>query len=348
MKTSLQNLGAGLLLPLAALSALLPAEAHGNVLFALLWLVGLLLLALPAALLEAALVRRSQQWPLAGMAVLTREADAKTFWRKLSGLALLLTLSLLACSLIRLDSLSPESVPVPLLVPGAVLLLALLLVWVGFERVLLPAGVVALFAVVAVGVSSGVSLQASWPGTQGMAQALLLALLASGAGLGIYAWLAQRTLDATRALPAILPFWAGQAVAGTAVILLGVPAQPGAFAACAQVVPVLAAAALLLQLATAQGQARGWARLPALLISAGVVAVWLVLYAFSPLLDRVLPVLWWLVLVGQCVFVGWVMKISHVRKALNFESEAAYNLWRVAVRLLLPLLSLWALVMWAS
>lgn len=44
------------------------------------------------------------------------------------------------------------------------------------------------------------------------------------------------------------------------------------------------------------------------------------------------------------VFVGWMMKISHLRKAINFSSEAFYNIWRIAVRIILPLAILMALV----
>jgi SNF family Na+-dependent transporter len=36
------------------------------------------------------------------------------------------------------------------------------------------------------------------------------------------------------------------------------------------------------------------------------------------------------------LFAGWIMKISHLRKSMNFSSEAFYNLWRIAVRVVLP------------
>ena len=42
-----------------------------------------------------------------------------------------------------------------------------------------------------------------------------------------------------------------------------------------------------------------------------------------------------------CIFAGWTMKISHLRKLLNLPSEFIYNLWRVAVRILIPLSLLW-------
>lgn len=50
-----------------------------------------------------------------------------------------------------------------------------------------------------------------------------------------------------------------------------------------------------------------------------------------------------LVLFGLAVFAGWVMKISHARKELALPNEGLYNLWRVAVRIALPLSVLWVL-----
>jgi len=36
------------------------------------------------------------------------------------------------------------------------------------------------------------------------------------------------------------------------------------------------------------------------------------------------------------LFAGWIMKISHLRKSMNFSSETFYNIWRIAVRVVLP------------
>ncbi len=33
------------------------------------------------------------------------------------------------------------------------------------------------------------------------------------------------------------------------------------------------------------------------------------------------------------IFAGWIMKISHLRKSMNFSNEAFYNIWRIAVRI---------------
>ena len=51
-----------------------------------------------------------------------------------------------------------------------------------------------------------------------------------------------------------------------------------------------------------------------------------------------------LVLLVLTVYGGWVMKISHARKELELPSEALYNLWRVAVRILCPLVIILVLV----
>jgi len=50
--------------------------------------------------------------------------------------------------------------------------------------------------------------------------------------------------------------------------------------------------------------------------------------------------------VWLAVFAGWQMKISHLRKSLNFSSEGLYNLWRIAVRIIVPLAVVLAIVGW--
>lgn len=44
-----------------------------------------------------------------------------------------------------------------------------------------------------------------------------------------------------------------------------------------------------------------------------------------------------LVMAGFAIFAGWVMKISHARKELALPNEGIYNVWRVAVRIVVPL-----------
>ena len=38
------------------------------------------------------------------------------------------------------------------------------------------------------------------------------------------------------------------------------------------------------------------------------------------------------------------MKISHLRKSMNFSHEAFYNIWRIAVRVVLPVSIVLAIV----
>lgn len=90
-------------------------------------------------------------------------------------------------------------------------------------------------------------------------------------------------------------------------------------------------------------------RLPAVLLTfvpAVILAelVWLA-GAMAALrnLQLALGLLLLLVLLGYALFAGWVMKISHARKELALPAEGLYNLWRVAVRIALPLAILWVL-----
>ena len=66
----------------------LPGHEH-HLTYALVWLLFMVITGLPLTFVEAALVRRSQQLPLQGLAPITRDADAATFWRLLAPMALL-------------------------------------------------------------------------------------------------------------------------------------------------------------------------------------------------------------------------------------------------------------------
>lgn len=61
------------------------------------------------------------------------------------------------------------------------------------------------------------------------------------------------------------------------------------------------------------------------------------------LLLKVLSLLLLLVALGFLLFAGWIMKVSHARKELSLPNEGLYNLWRVAVRIALPLAIFWVL-----
>ncbi|MCP5775362.1 hypothetical protein NL389_36625, partial [Klebsiella pneumoniae] len=69
-----------------------------------------------------------------------------------------------------------------------------------------------------------------------------------------------------------------------------------------------------------------------------VVAVTLIwaIPNLSPIFNVVLLVWGLLICLIYALFAGWIMKISHLRKSMNFSSEAFYNIWRIAVRVVLP------------
>jgi SNF family Na+-dependent transporter len=85
---------------------------------------------------------------------------------------------------------------------------------------------------------------------------------------------------------------------------------------------------------------KGYSRPVALGVAVAGTGV-LTFAATQPTFSIVVQLLALLPLLGLSLFVGWIMKISHVRKALNLPSEGLYNLWRVMVRLVVPGLCLW-------
>jgi hypothetical protein len=87
----------------------------------------------------------------------------------------------------------------------------------------------------------------------------------------------------------------------------------------------------------------------------GLLVSLIITFAVALLLVVAIPTAWLvgiLVIISSIavlslsVFAGWQMKISHLRKSLNFSNEAVYNLWRVAIRLVVPLALLLALIGW--
>jgi SNF family Na+-dependent transporter len=198
-------------------------------------------------------------------------------------------------------------------------------------------------------------------------EAFRLALLGFGGGLGV-AWLGGMRLErevglgrlalgmvavqvflAALLLLALAPFVAASVIkAQTGVHLIA----SGSSAWMLLVAVILLGLITLLLLAEPlllRLREKGLAAIPAVvLVFAGAAAlaeaVWFLGSADGLHgLTRVLGVLLLLVLAVLSVFTGWGMKISHARKELALPSEAIYNVWRVAVRLVVPLAILWVL-----
>lgn len=199
-------------------------------------------------------------------------------------------------------------------------------------------------------------------------EALRLALLGGGGGLGVL-WLAGMRLDQDAPLGRLaLAMLALQVVLGLLLMLAVAPflaALQVNVASGTDIVPTgpavwMVLGGLLLLALLAQGQvaepvllrlaeggmarpvAVAWVFVAAALLAA---ATWLFGAAAGlGVLVRALALLLLAVLACLSVFAGWGMKISHARKTLALPSEGVYNLWRVAVRLAVPLAILWVVL----
>ena len=162
--------------------------------------------------------------------------------------------------------------------------------------------------------------------------ATILALVASGLGLGLY-W-QTNTLHAkeSAATQAVFPIWIAQLFAVIAFGFFAVSTQIPAFVLC---FAAISSAALLLQLAKEQLSQRNIAPVLQYIIILLALLVWAIPNITT--IFNSIVMLWGLVIcLIYAVFVGWIMKISHLRKSMNFSSEAFYNIWRIAVRVVLP------------
>jgi hypothetical protein len=171
--------------------------------------------------------------------------------------------------------------------------------------------------------------------------ATVLALVASGLGMGLY-W--QTSLVQAKqqdvASKTVLPIWTAQLVAVLAFAYFAVAAQ---LPVIALLVATIAGAALLLQLAREQLAQRQMMVVVQWAIVVAAVLIWAIPEITA--IFNIVLVLWGLVIcLIYAIFVGWIMKISHLRKAMNFSNELFYNVWRIAVRIVLPLSILLAIV----
>jgi SNF family Na+-dependent transporter len=197
--------------------------------------------------------------------------------------------------------------------------------------------------------------------------AFRLALLSFGGGLGV-AWLGGMRLAreaglgrlalgtvaaqfflAALLLLALAPFVAASVLKEQTGVQLMASGSSAWMLLVAVILLALLALLLVAEPLLLRLREKGLAPMPAvaLVFVAGAAlaeAVWFIGRAEGlHRLTSVLGALLLLVLLVLSVFGGWGMKISHARKELALPSEAIYNVWRVAVRLAVPLAILWAL-----
>lgn len=359
------------LLPLLLFRWFAPASI-GEIDFWLLWLLAMVLVALPVIYAEIALAYRSVEGPLAGMQKLTREADVSPIWRSFGWLAALVSIVIAAlvisgASTGILSALTElNSVPdVPsFAVAAGLMVIAVLLSLLGVAP--LPIGLGSMVIGLLLGFANGVP-NAGFAMTDisltEWARAVALALVSVGAGTGLY-WFGQNlvskqtvtAVEATnqqannraatreyRATKLVLPIWVLQLLIGVVALFTSGMSLPP----IGQLLywgGVLFVASYLLHYSTQQ-----------LTHKFGLLVSLIITFAVALLLVVAIPTAWLvgiLVIISSIavlllsVFAGWQMKISHLRKSLNFSNEAVYNLWRVAIRLVVPLALLLALVGW--
>ena len=314
--------------------------------FWLLWLGTMLILALPVCYLEIALAKRSKTTAVQALSSLTRDADASPKWRLVGWLAVVF-IPFLAGGML---SAAAQYVGVHALNNGSHSLILAVLAVIAFAFSFIPRQflvIVTALAVIASLIVANVMGTAlpEWKMTalefSEWGNATVLALVASGLGLGLY-W--QSSLPAVKqqdiATKTVFPIWIAQLLAVIAFAYFAAKAQ---IPALALVVGLVAAAALLVQMAREQLQQRQLAVIVQWAVLAIAVLVW-TLNAVVPVLNIALLVWGLIICLIYAIFAGWIMKISHLRKSMNFRSEVFYNIWRIAVRIVLPLSIVLALV----
>jgi len=361
------------LLPLLLFRWFAPASI-GEIDFWLLWLLAMLLVSLPVVYAEIALAYRSAEAPLAGMQKLTREADASTFWRSFGWLAALVSILIAAlvisgagtgilAALTELNSV--PNIP-SFAIAAGLMVIAVLLSLLGVAP--LPIGLGLMLIGLLLGVANGlpnIAFAMTDVSLSEWARAVALALVSVGAGTGLY-WFGQNLISkqtvtavgtdnhnaqttrnsaapAYRATKLVLPIWVLQLVVGVVALFISGMALPP-IGQLSYWIGVVFVASYLLHYSSQQ-LAHKFGLLVSVVLTF-VLALLLVVAIPTNWLVGILVIISSIAVLLLSVFAGWQMKISHLRKSLNFDNEAFYNLWRVAIRLIVPLALLLALIGW--
>lgn len=349
----------------------------GQIDFWLLWLLAMILVSLPVVYSEIALAYRSVDAPLAGMQKLTREADVSPIWRSYGWLAAIVAIVIaalvisgastgLVSALTELNSV--PNLPNFALAAGLVVIVVLLSL---LGATTLPIGLGLIVIGLVLGFANGlpnIDFAMTSINLSEWSRAVALALVSVGAGTGLY-WFAQNLANkqaitavsadqydnvatntmanraniSYRASKLVLPIWLLQLVVGV-IALLTSSLSLTPLGQLAYWFGVLFVASYLLHYSTQQ-LAHKFGLLVSIVLSLVLVAI----------LAIAVPTLWLvalLVIISSIavlllsVFAGWQMKISHLRKSLNFSREGFYNLWRIAIRLIVPLAMILAFIGW--
>lgn len=309
------------------------------------WLLCMVILALPFTLLEVALAKRSKAPPLPALMVLTREADSKPAWRLVSwlsagALALLAGGLLYQSSAMIFGAMANQPTVAMTYLPFGMLLAGIILSFLQRSILVLIAGLAIMAAAIISFLNTGT---AQWQWTafslHEWGYAVTLALVTSALGLGIY-WQLNTADQYERATQTALPIWVAQLAGGLVVALT--QGFHGNIALWLYSVALLTTGAFIIGLLREQLKTRGLnITIQWLFIAVGLL-VWLI--PLQTILVSLMVILGLTACLVHTLFTGWQMKISHLRKALNFSYEGVYNLWRIAIRIIIPLAIIIAIV----
>ncbi|MGP5202081.1 hypothetical protein ACTXKB_04890 [Psychrobacter aquimaris] len=362
------------LLPLLLFRWFAPASI-GEIDFWLLWLLAMVLVSLPVVYAEIALAYRSVDAPLAGMQKLTREADASPIWRSFGWLAALVSIMIAALVisgartgvLAALTELNSAPAIPSFAIAAGLMVIAVLLSLLGVAP--LPIGLGLMVIGLLLGVANGlpnIDFAMTDISLNEWARAVALALVSVGAGTGLY-WFGQnlvtnqvatavdtdninaqkparsRATSEYRATKLVLPIWILQLIVGVVALSTSGMALPP-IGQLSYWIGVLFVASYLLHYSTQQ-LAHKFGLLVSVVLTF-VLALFLVIIVPTVWLVGLLVIISSIAVLLLSIFAGWQMKISHLRKSLNFGNEAFYNLWRIAIRLIVPLALLLALIGW--
>ncbi|MDO9621971.1 MAG: hypothetical protein Q7I91_08710 [Moraxellaceae bacterium] len=350
-----------LLIPLV-LSVLFVPTLEANWLYLVL---GVVLGAWPLALAERALAARANQPLIAGMQVLTRQSDAAIRWRVLAwsslgaSVLLLVVIALYAGAFVT-QVLQTQGLlkdfPASSIWSASTVIIIFFGVLRRFSRVALSLWLLPTLALAAllfwqmsqqatVAMQTELSLLPALPG-----EAMLLAgVLLGGAGAMIR-W----------------PVYVGAVnkltvqVAAVLLVLAAVFFASLHHGSACMVATLLSAVLLFLAMSTIAEPAithvqtkvsSPWMASLAVIVPVVLLSQWISLQAGELVLQAWLQAaLLWMALNALILatYTGWIMKISHARKALQLPSEGVYNLWRIAIRWVVPITLLVALYQWFS
>lgn len=343
-------------LPLLFIGQIAPSMAH-ELDFWLLWLIAMTLVGLPILLAEFALSARSGDGVWSGMQKLTREADARISWRVFAGLSVLVAMLIASDMTAHIGAgvakhLPQLALPVPVFGLSMGLMVMVLILSLLKSR-LLPVGLLlvlmgSLISLFDGGFGSEVSVPVMTETSLGeWARAVSLALICVGVGTGLY-WFgdgqASRVVyDNKKSLAGlILPIWLVQIIFGSFALLVS-SAFVTATSFVVSSLGVLLVAGFLVHYAMCELMGRFGLMVGATMTVLGVLIL-SIIPAKVVLMALIMVSL--VAVVVLSVFAGFGMKISHLRKTLNLSSEGRYNIWRVAVRLVVPLAVLLAIIGW--